>query len=355
MKQPASLLATLGLLLITGCAQASSEPSAPEPAGSLKEGVERRVDGAVAAGFSGAILVSHGGERLVVGGYGLANRDLQVPNREDTAFDVGSIMKTLTAIALFRLEQQGVLALSDTLGTLLPDIPADKAPITLLQIVQHRAGFDEYHDTMGDFEAMTRLEARERILQQELLFEPGSDVAYSNSGYTLLADVIESLSGEAFSVVVREQVFAPSGMDHSGFYGEALWQGIDTAIGYDAAMFGDNDPATWPYTWSLMGNGGLMTTVVDLERLSEALWGGALLDLPALDALKQAYFAPEAATLGGKVVYGGAGAGDFGLGGVLIDAPETSTRVIIASNSYDELDVEAFAVELATLVLQWQE
>jgi CubicO group peptidase (beta-lactamase class C family) len=238
---------------------------------------------------------------------------------------------------------------------LLPDVPADKAPITLLQIVQHRAGFDEYHDTMGDFEPMTRLEARARILEQELLFEPGSDAAYSNSGYTLLADVIESLSGETFTDFVRDHVLAPSGMDHSGFYEDALWQDVDTAIGYDASSFGDNDPATWPYTWSLIGNGGLVSTVIDLERLTVALWNGALLGPAALEAMQRAYFAPDAASLGGQVVYGGAGAGDFGLGGVLIDAPETSTRVVVASNAYDELDVETFAVELATFILEWEE
>jgi CubicO group peptidase (beta-lactamase class C family) len=353
MKQPASVISVL-FVLITGCSQASSEPPAAEPPSSLREGVERRVEDAVAAGFSGAILVAHGGERVLVDGYDLADRDRELPNREDTAFDVGSIMKTLTAIAIFRLEDDGALALTDTLPTLLPDVPADKADITLLQIVQHRAGFDEYHDTLGDFEPMTRLEARARILEQELLFDPGSDEAYSNSGYTLLADVIETVSGGTFTDFVRENVFAVSGMDHSGFYSDELWHDVDTAIGYEAESFGDNDPADWPYTWSLMGNGGLVTTVIDLERLTVALWGGAVLGPKALEAMQRQYFAPGA-MLGGQTVYGHAGGGDFGLGGVLIDAPETSTRVIIATNAADELDVETFAVELATFILEWEE
>jgi CubicO group peptidase (beta-lactamase class C family) len=352
MKQRVSIISVL-FVLMTGCSEASSEPPAAEPPGSLREGVEQRVDEAVAAGFSGAILVTHGGERVLVGGYGLADRERELPNREGTAFDVGSIMKTLTALAILRLEEDGALDLTDTLATLLPNVPADKAEITLLQIVQHRAGFDEYHDTMGDFEPMTRLEARARILEQELLFDPGSDEAYSNSGYTLLADVIETVSGATFTDFVRENVFVPSGMDHSGFYREELWQDVDTAIGYDAESFGDNDPATWPYTWSLIGNGGLVSTVIDLERLVSALWDGALLGPEALAAMQQAYFAPGA-MLGGQTVYGHAGGGDFGLGGVLIDAPETSTRVIVATNTADELDVETFAVELATLILEWE-
>jgi CubicO group peptidase (beta-lactamase class C family) len=344
-------ISLLSFALMAGCSDASSEPPAPESPSALRTEVERRVEGAVAAGFSGAILVTHGGERVLVGGYGLANRDRELPNREDTAFDVGSIMKALTAIAIFRLEEDGALTLGDTLATLLPDVPADKAEITLLQIVQHRAGFDEYHDTLGDFEPMTQLEARARILEQELLFEPGSDEAYSNSGYTLLADVIETVSGTAFTDFVRQNVFVPAGMDRSGFYAEALWQDVDTAIGYDASSFGDNDPAKWPYTWALMGNGGLVTTVIDLERLTVALWDG-LLGPAALAALERDHLSSGAAMLGGQTVYSQAGAGDYGLGGVLIDAPETSTRIIAATNTYDELDVENFVVELATFILE---
>jgi CubicO group peptidase (beta-lactamase class C family) len=352
MKQPAPIISILYFALAGGCSEAGTEPPAPEPTNAMQVEVERRVEDAVAAGFSGAAFVTHAGELVVAGGYGFADRDHELPNREDTAFDVGSIMKELTAIAIFQLEEDGVLSLSDTLAALLPDVPDDKAEITLLQIVQHRAGFDEYHDTTGDFEPMTRLEARSRILEQELLFEPGSDEAYSNSGYTLLADVIEAASGATFTDFVRENVLGPAGMAHSGFYSDKLWQNVDTAIGYGASSFGDNDPATWPYTWSLMGNGGLVTTVVDLERLVIALWDGTLLGPDALEAMKRDHLSSSAGMLGGETAYGQAGAGDFGLGGALVDAPRTSTRVIVATNTYDAFDIETFAVELATFILE---
>ena len=83
------------------------------------------------------------------------------------------------------------------------------------------------------------LEARERIFAQELLFEPGTDEAYSNSGYTLLADVIETVSGVAFTDYVRSALFEPAAMNASGFYSEPVWQTVDTAIGYDASAFGE--------------------------------------------------------------------------------------------------------------------
>ena len=337
---------------MAGCSDSNDEPPAPNPSSPLQLEVERRVEDAVADGFSGAILVSHDGQRLVASGHGLSDRENETPNHPETAFDVGSIMKTLTAIAVFKLEEDGELSLSDTLTALLPDVPDDKAEITLLELVQHSAGFDEYHDTMGDFEPMTRLEARAKILEQELLFEPGSDEAYSNSGYTLLADVVESVSGAPFTDFVREQVFAPAAMDHSGFYLDDLWQNVDTAIGYEASTFGDNDPASWPYTWSLMGNGGLVTTVTDLERLSVALWDGALLGPQALEAFESDYLSAGSGELGGETAYAQAGAGDYGLGGVMIDAPASGTRVIIATNTYEVFDIEAFALELTTFILE---
>jgi CubicO group peptidase (beta-lactamase class C family) len=346
-----ALLCYLGLVLTTACSDSSSAPD-PDPPSSVQTGVERRIDEAVAAGFSGAILVSLDGERLVASGHGLADREHETPNRAETAFDAGSIMKTVTTLALFTLAEDGRLALSDSLAELLPDVPADKAMITVRQIVQHQAGFDEYHDTMGDFEPMTRLEARARIFEQELLFEPGSDEAYSNSGYTLLADIVETVSDSAFTDYVRQNVFTPAGMEHSGFYPDELWKDVDTAIGYDASTFGVNDPATWPYTWALVGNGGLVTTVIDLERFGMAVWSGTLLGPETQGAFEDDYLSLGAAELAGEAVYGAAGAGDYGLGAAVIEVPARSARIAIATNTYEAFDIETFAVELTTFLLQ---
>jgi CubicO group peptidase (beta-lactamase class C family) len=335
------------VLSLCGCSDHASDPPAAKGPGDVAAEVRRRIDEAVADGFSGAILVSTGGERLALEGHGLADRRSQTPNTESTAFDVGSILKSFTATAVFRLVEDGALELDTTLGELLPDVPADKAAITLLELVQHRAGFHEYHDTTGDFEPMTRREARERILAQKLLFAPGSDEAYSNSGYTLLADVVESVSGEAYTAYVRHALFEPAAMDHTGFYSEPVWQSVDTAIGYDASTFGDNDPASWPYTWALVGNGGLVATVVDLERWLGALGAGRIVGRETFELMRREYFSAGAVSAGGETVYGEAGAGDYGLGGVAIFAPDSSTRVIVATNTYEVFDIEEFAADLA--------
>jgi CubicO group peptidase (beta-lactamase class C family) len=341
-------LLALGIFSLA-CSGTDEEPSKPERPALFTE-VEARFDQAAADGFSGAALVTLDGERILAKGYGFLDRGQNVPNRETTAFDVGSILKSFTAAAIFVLDEEGVLDVSSALGDVIPEAPADKAAITLLQIVQHSAGFHEYHDTTGDFEPMTRLEARQRILEQPLLFPPGSDSAYSNSGYTLLADVVETVSGQTYVDFVRDRLFQPAGLDHTGFYSDELWQTVDTAIGYDADVFESNDPATWPYTWALVGNGGLVTTVVDLERWAKALFGGKIL-LPATFASFESEYLGDGAPLAGETAYAEAGAGDFGLGGVVIEVPARDTRVVIATNAYDSFEVEQFALEIANLLL----
>lgn len=336
------------LLLVSACSDPNS--GAP-PETSVDPEIEAMFESATNEGFEGAALVTVDGQRVLARGFGLANRESKSDNTTTTAFDVGSIMKDLTATAIFLLDEAGKLSLSDRLDELLPDVPADKADITLIQIVQHVAGFDEYHDTEGDFEPMTREEARARILDQELLFEPGSDQAYSNSGYTLLADIIETVSKTPFTDFVHDELFARARMEHSGFYSEARWQSIDTAVGYGSERFQDNDPATWPYTWALVGNGGLVTTVEDLDRWIVALEGGEVLEPESFDSMRNEYLERGAATLEGEVVYAGAGAGDFGLGGVAVSIPGRNTRILIASNTYDVFDVEQLAEELVLHVL----
>ncbi|HEY6727153.1 MAG TPA: serine hydrolase domain-containing protein [Polyangiaceae bacterium] len=339
---------TVCLLFVAAC----SDPDPEEPhETSTDPEIEAMFESAASDGFSGAALVTVDGERVLARGFGLANREAETENRTTTAFDVGSVMKELTATAIFLLDERGELALSDTLGDLLPDVPADKADITLLQIVQHAAGFDEYHDTEGDFEPMTREEARANILEQELLFEPGTDAAYSNSGYTLLADIIESVTGTSFTSFVHDELFEPAGMEHSGFYSEPLWESVDTAVGYGSDRFEDNDPATWPYTWALVGNGGLVATVEDLDRWVVALEGGEVLEPASFETMRDEYLERGALTIADEVVYAGAGAGDFGLGGVVVSIPGRDTRILIASNTYDAFDVEQLAEELILHVL----
>jgi CubicO group peptidase (beta-lactamase class C family) len=339
------------LVVLAGCSKQDEAAPAEVDDDELRDALEARFDEAAEDGFEGVALVIVDGETVFERGYGLADRQSETENTLTTAFDFGSVMKDLTAAAIFKLEDQGALEAQDTLDAFFDDVPEDKAAITLLQLLQHSAGLDEYHDTEGDFEALTREEARTAIFAQELLFDPGSDEAYSNSGFTLLADVIEEASGRAFTQYVREELLEPARMRSSGFYGDQVWERVETAIGYDDLMFGDNDPASWPLTWALVGNGGLVATAGDVARWLSAVRDGRVLSEAAFARYEAEYLALGELELEGHAVYAFAGAGDFGLGGVAVDCPELDAQIVIATNTATVFDIEGLASELAMLVL----
>src|SRR6187549_1131970 len=130
----AGLLAGFGLALL-GCSDPQKPTPEPKPRPSeLARELESRLDAAAADGFSGAVRVSVAGQPLVSAGRGLANRERGTENGEHTAFDMGSILKSFTAVAVLKLEEAGALTLDDRLGELLPDVPSDKTAITVREL-----------------------------------------------------------------------------------------------------------------------------------------------------------------------------------------------------------------------------
>jgi CubicO group peptidase (beta-lactamase class C family) len=302
------------------------------------------VDARAELGFEGAVLVEQAGRRRLSAGFGrLRPGDPRAPDSA-TAFDCGSIMKKVTAALIFLLEQEGALSRAQTLGELFPAAPPSFHAATVAQVLEHRAGFHPYHDTEGDFEPMDRASALARIFAQKPRFVPGSDAAYSNSGYTLLAALIEDLTARDFRTAARQRVFAALGMTRSGFYGDDLWEDGNVALGRAADVHGDNDPAHWPEpSWALMGNGGLVSTVDDLLRLAKALDGDEL-----FNAETRARY--RAAQPTGRIeswdLLGYAGGNDFGFNVVVAQVPDDSTYVVVASHVRAPISAEILGVEL---------
>ena len=337
----------LGLISCGG-----GEDPPPEGVDGLPAQLKQLIDDAVVSGFSGSILVRVDGDILAESGYGLANRDDEIANGAETAFGFGSVIKEMTAAAIFHLEHDGLLSIDETLTSFFDEVPTDKADITVVELIQHRAGFATYHDMEGDFEPMTRLEARARIFEQTLLFTPGTESEYSNAGYTLLADIIETRSGVDYATYVRQQLFDPARMDLSGFFGESIWATGQTAIGYEGRVFGDNDPASWPYTWALVGNGGLVSTVGDIDRWATAIWTEGVLPAAARDRYIEYFVGLEPDDLAEGTAIVSAGGGDFGFGGLILELPEASRRAVIATNSAREFDIERLAIDLEDVLLR---
>jgi len=318
---------------------------APErPDGDADARLEQLLQARERLGFQGAVLVEADGVRRLERGTGtLSPRSTRVPD-SDTAFDCGSIMKDVTLATLLLLEEQGLVSLSQTLGELFEEAPEVWRDVTLEQVSLHRAGFAEYHDTEGDFEQMDRATALATIFAQEPLFAPGTDSAYSNSGYTLLAIAIERVTGEDVAAVVRRLVFDPLHMDRSGFYGEPLWADGNVAVGSGADVYLDNDPSRWPPpSWALIGNGGLVSTLNDLLSFAKALAGDALFQAPTREAFARAQ---PSATIAGEPLYGFAGGNDFGFDVVIGQVPSDATFVLGASHVASAVNVEELAVDL---------
>ena len=240
-----------------------------------------------AAGFSGVALVARGDTIEIVAGYGLADRASGRKNTADTRFNLGSINKTFTAIAIAQLIQQGRLSLDDTLAKHLPNYPntAAAAKITIRDLLTHRSGVAQFMGAdfgEGSVAEMTRLVAAE-----PLAFEPGTQQQYSNGGYVVLGRVVEVVSGMSYSAYVSEKIYRPAGMTNTGF----LKRGdpdTTVALGYFSADAQGRPAMGTPGVGSnppRPGNpaGGGYSTVTDMFRFARALRNGRLLDLSMTD------------------------------------------------------------------------
>jgi CubicO group peptidase (beta-lactamase class C family) len=224
----------------------------------------------VPRGFSGATLIAQDGEIILERGYGLAVEEGEKPFTADTAFVIGSISKAFTAAAVLQLEMEGQLNTGDPIGKFLANVPPDKEQITLHQLLTHTSGLIQHH-AESDFDPLTRDEAVALILEAPLRFQPGAEYAYSDAGYVMLAAIVELVSGQPFTDYLADHLFKPAGMKHTAFYDDGRWQDEPLAHGYHNGR-DVGSPADWPGpTWSLLGAGGIVSTVGDLYRWQQAL------------------------------------------------------------------------------------
>ena len=269
------------------------------------------------AGFGGVLFVAKDDKVAIAKGYGMANREKQIPFTSETAFDIGSITKQFTGAAIAKLEMQGKLKADDKLSKYLPNLPTDKSEITLYHLLTHSSGLKR--DFGGDFDPATRKWIIDQALKSKLLFPPGTAHQYANSGFSLLAAIIEHVSGESYEAFLREQLWLPAGMEQTG-YRLPKWKPDAVAHGYRGNMdwgtpLGKKWDADGPY-WNLRGNGGVLSTVWDLFRWHKALESDQVL---SSDAKQKTYARRVEESPGGKSWYS--------YGWVLSDTPR-GTKII---------------------------
>ncbi|HKY05007.1 MAG TPA: serine hydrolase domain-containing protein [Blastocatellia bacterium] len=167
-------------------------------------------------GFSGALLVAKEGKILLESAHGLADRQKKIAVRADTIFDIGSITKQFTAAAILLLESDGKLRVSDPVARYLQGVPEDKKAVTIHHLLTHTSGLAMGFG--GDYKKVSREEIVRLAMTSKLQSPPGQTHSYSNAGYSLLAVIVEIVSGKSYESFLGERIFRPANMTSSGYF-----------------------------------------------------------------------------------------------------------------------------------------
>ena len=296
----------LSVALFSAGLQADAAEAAAAPDWDrLTAALDERLEAAEAQdAFSGAILVAVGDEVIYADAFGDAHRGHEVPNRLDTKFNLGSLDKQFTMVAIMRLVEAGEIKLDANVGTYLPEwANRDVADtVTVRHLLTHTSGMGFYWTEtlfreIGRFRTLQ--DYAELIVEEPLAFRPGEAWSYSNSGYIMLGLILEAVTGRPYHDHVAEVIFAPLGMENTGAFAiDAVV--ANRATGYTRMTLGDLlddfDPSAdvqdeawyanyFTDTVSGASAGGGYSTVEDLFDFSRALRAGALVSSQSYDLI----------------------------------------------------------------------
>jgi D-alanyl-D-alanine carboxypeptidase len=281
--------------------------------------------------FSGVVLLATGDKPIFRKAYGLASKEYNVPNHVDTRFNLGSINKFLTRIAIEQLAGAGKLRLDDTISKYLPDYPNKEAAekITISQLLDMTSGIGDFFGEKYQATPKDRIRTLSDYVllfgDRPLLFEPGTNRQYSNGGYIVLGLIIEKVSGQTYFDYVQEHIYKISGMENTAHL-EADVPVENVASGYTNNWDGNEHPdeprRNNIYTRPARGSsaGGGYSTVADLLKFVIALKGNKLSAPKVSEEVNRQPIA----------IAGGAP----GINAMLETDPETNYTIIVLSN-YD--------------------
>jgi len=261
----------LASALVLRAAVLQGAPAADPPPGD----VGARVD-ALFAGYSPdtpgcAVGVSKDAKEVLTRAYGSADLEHGIPNTADTVFEAGSVSKQFTAAAVLLLAQADKLKLDDPVRDYVPELPDYGTPeITLRHLLHHTSGLRDWGTVTyaAGWPRGSRVHTHAHVLdvvsrQKSLNFPPGSEYSYSNTGYNLLAIIVERVSGKTFAQYTRDAIFEPLGMTHTQWRDDYTRIVKDRAVAYEKKE--DGYHSQMPFE-NVHGNGGLLTTVGDLLK-----------------------------------------------------------------------------------------
>ncbi|OJJ16263.1 hypothetical protein BKI52_33760 [marine bacterium AO1-C] len=243
--------------------------------------IEKYLNKASKEGFRGVVLVAQKGKIIFSKGYGMANLEKGFAYHQNSVFSIGSITKQFTGAAIMKLEMEGKLKTSDKMSKYLPNVPAGMQKITLQHLLTHSAGLP---GGIGpDSELIDAPTYLKKVYAKPLKKSFGS-FSYSNTGYSLLAMIIEKVSGMSYEKYLHEKIFKPAGMMQTG-YTLPQWKDKNIVMGYKGKNLWGAVHQKCQYnkgvTYHLRGNGGIMSTVLDMHKWYEAIKNNTVLSKAA--------------------------------------------------------------------------
>ena len=295
------LILVLLSLMLVGCGglsvsvtQSPTPTASPPPSPTLEpEDPASKIDQTLTflterESFTGAVLVARNGEVLLSQGYGLADREKNLPNTPQTKYRLGSITKQFTAMAILLLQAQDKLKVQDPICRYLAECPATWQDITIHHLLTHTSGIPDFtrfpdYDTTRAAPA-SPLQTIVRFKDRPLDFKPGEQWSYSNSGYILLGYIIEQTSGQSYETFLQKNIFEPVQMKNTGYDHNDGSLATGYTGFYDHWEKADYIDMTVPYA-----AGGLYSTIEDLYRWDQVLYTKQLIPQKLLDLMFTSY------------------------------------------------------------------
>jgi CubicO group peptidase (beta-lactamase class C family) len=227
-----------------------------------------------------ALAVIRDGQIIYERGYGMAKLEDGIVMTPQKIFDIGSTSKQFTAACLAILIRQGKVSLEDDIRKYFPEMRQYQKPLQVKHLVYHTSGIRDYNGLLAlsgfrtESDCPTVEEAREVIFRQKALnYAPGEEFSYTNSGYFLMGQIVEKVSGKSLNAFAQENIFQPLGMTHTLFQDDHTQIIPNRATGYDP---GPNGYVINMSNWDETGDGNVYTSVEDLYLWDQAFYNNKL-------------------------------------------------------------------------------
>lgn len=233
-----------------------------------------------------AVMVIKNGKMVLNKAYGMARLEEKTPVTTKTNFRLASVTKQFTALCIMKLVESGRLSYEHHLQQIFPSFPVYGRNIKIRHLLQHTSGLVAYEDLIPDTATVQVLDndvLRMMMSQDTTYFPPGAQYRYSNSGYAVLAMIVEKISGQPFAQFLQENIFKPLGMKTTVAYEKNKSTVKNRALGYrqEGGQFVFSDQSV---TSAVLGDGGIYSSVEDLFKWDQALYSEKLVKKETLNA-----------------------------------------------------------------------